>query len=83
MEPVDAKRMCGVAQHTVSWNYMQRVSSILMWHIMKPACYANASHCDISEGLMDYEAALKIDSSNEQLKLDAEKIRHIIQTSSS
>lgn len=31
-------------------------------------------------GLQDYEAALKIDPANEQLKADAEKIRHTIQT---
>ncbi|XP_013406783.1 dynein assembly factor 4, axonemal [Lingula anatina] len=31
------------------------------------------------EGLMDYEEALKIDPSNEQLKIDAERIRKIIQ----
>lgn len=32
------------------------------------------------EGLQDYEEALKIDPKNEQLRADAEKIRHIIQT---
>ncbi|KAH3858094.1 hypothetical protein DPMN_100713 [Dreissena polymorpha] len=32
------------------------------------------------EGLQDYEAALKIDPNNEQLRADSEKIRHIIQT---
>ena len=32
---------------------------------------------------MDYEAALKIDPNNEQLKEDAEKVRIIIQSSTS
>ncbi|XP_053405308.1 dynein axonemal assembly factor 4-like [Mercenaria mercenaria] len=32
------------------------------------------------EGLQDYEAALKLDPNNEQLRTDSEKIRHIIQT---
>ena len=31
-------------------------------------------------GLQEYEAALKIDPENEQLKKDAENIRHTIQT---
>jgi dyslexia susceptibility 1 candidate gene 1 protein len=31
------------------------------------------------EGLMDYEAALKIDSQNDEIKRDAHKIRNIIQ----
>ena len=33
-------------------------------------------------GLQDYEAALKIDPNNEQLKKDADKMREIIQSSS-
>uniref|UniRef100_A0A8C5MC19 Dynein axonemal assembly factor 4 n=1 Tax=Leptobrachium leishanense TaxID=445787 RepID=A0A8C5MC19_9ANUR len=33
------------------------------------------------EGLLDYEAALKIDPSNQNVKSDAEKIRQIIQSS--
>ena len=39
------------------------------------------SHCHIS-GLQDYEAALKIDPNNEQVKEDAERLREYIQTSS-
>ncbi|XP_018413071.1 PREDICTED: dyslexia susceptibility 1 candidate gene 1 protein isoform X1 [Nanorana parkeri] len=35
------------------------------------------------QGLQDYEAALKIDPANPTLKCDAQKIRHIIQGSSS
>ena len=31
-------------------------------------------------GLKDYENALKLDPNNEELREDAEKIRHIIQT---
>ncbi|OWF47556.1 dyslexia susceptibility 1 candidate gene 1 protein homolog [Mizuhopecten yessoensis] len=34
------------------------------------------------EGLQDYEAAMKIDPNNEQLKSDAERIRQVIQSSS-
>ncbi|XP_060067258.1 dynein axonemal assembly factor 4-like [Ylistrum balloti] len=34
------------------------------------------------EGLQDYEAALRIDPNNEQLKTDAERIRQVIQSSS-
>ena len=37
--------------------------------------------CYIS-GLQDYEAALKIDPNNEQVKEDAERLREYIQTSS-
>ena len=33
-------------------------------------------------GLQDYEAALKIDPNNEQVKEDAERLREYIQTSS-
>lgn len=34
------------------------------------------------EGLQDYEAALKIDPNNKQVREDAEKMRKIIQSSS-
>ncbi|XP_063301771.1 dynein axonemal assembly factor 4 [Pelobates fuscus] len=44
-----------------------------------------AAFCELElyvEGLLDYEAALKIDPTNENVKFDAEKIRQIIQNSS-
>ena len=34
---------------------------------------------DLFSGLMDYEAALKIDPHNETLNQDAERIRQVIQ----
>lgn len=34
-----------------------------------------------AEGLQDYEAALKIDPHNEQIKADAERIRKVVQSS--
>lgn len=36
-------------------------------------------YCYINIGLQDYEAALKIDPSNQVMQNDAEKIRNIIQ----
>ncbi|XP_075431862.1 dynein axonemal assembly factor 4 isoform X2 [Ascaphus truei] len=44
-----------------------------------------AAFCELElyvEGLQDYEAALKIDSTNQNVNCDAEKIRQIIQSSS-
>ena len=38
--------------------------------------------CFSLSGLMDYDAALKIDPHNEQLNSDADQIRKIIQSSS-
>ncbi|XP_052796809.1 dynein axonemal assembly factor 4-like [Mya arenaria] len=56
----------------------QNADSRLKCHVRR-----GTSFCELEmyvEGLLDYEAALKIDPNNEQLKADAENIRHIIQT---
>ncbi|WAR00965.1 DAAF4-like protein, partial [Mya arenaria] len=56
----------------------QNADSRLKCHVRR-----GTSFCELEmyvEGLLDYEAAVKIDPNNEQLKADAENIRHIIQT---
>ncbi|ESP00556.1 hypothetical protein LOTGIDRAFT_112670 [Lottia gigantea] len=58
----------------------QNAASRVKAHIRR-----GTSFCELEmyvEGLMDYEAALKIDKNNDQLLQDADRIRNIIQTSS-
>lgn len=51
-------------------------TSRLKAHVRRGTAFCNLEL--YAEGLLDYEAALKIDSSNEELKKDAENIRKII-----
>ncbi|KAL4227531.1 Dynein assembly factor 4 [Mactra antiquata] len=56
----------------------QNADSRVKCHVRKGTAF-----CQLEmyvEGLQDYEAALKIDPNNQQIKDDAEKIRHLIQT---
>jgi dyslexia susceptibility 1 candidate gene 1 protein len=51
-------------------------TSRLKAHVRRGTAFCNLEL--YAEGLLDYEAALKIDSSNDELKKDAENIRKII-----
>lgn len=60
--------------HHLNLNIVQK--KVMLYCVFEPKTYLHFT------GLQDYEAALKIDPNNKQVREDAEKMRKIIQSSS-
>lgn len=60
--------------HHLNLNIVQK--KVMLYSVFEPKTYLHFT------GLQDYEAALKIDPNNKQVREDAEKMRKIIQSSS-
>lgn len=61
--------------HHLNLNVVQK-KKVMLYSVFKPKTSLHFT------GLQDYEAALKIDPNNKQVREDAEKMRKIIQSSS-
>ncbi len=70
---------CSVALANLTPPVQQNLSSRVKAHVRRGTAFCQLEL--YAEGLQDYEAALKLEPQNEQLKKDAEKIRDIIQGS--
>lgn len=70
---------CSKALELLTPPVPQNLSSRCKAHVRRGTAFCNLEL--YVEGLMDYEAALKLDNTNEQLQADADRIRTVIQGS--